>query len=284
VIASGPGTAMTAELKGKVAIVTGATRKRGLGRAIALCLARAGADVVVSGSGAQKPTADLPRDERDSGWRGLPDVVEEIGRLGVRAHGVAVDVTQAPEVQRLMAESLRVMGHIDILVNNAAYPRGNDRVPLDELDDALWRRIIDTNLTGTMLCSKYAARQMQRQGTGGSIVSISSGAAVKAPATFSAYAASKAGVHALNAVLAAELGPSGITANVVAPGFIDTARIDMLREGDRWQRRLDSIPLRRAGTVEEIAELVRYLCGPHARWISGEVFLINGGEVRRAAN
>ena len=85
-------------------------------------------------------------------------------------------------------------------------------------------------------------------------------------------------------MLAAELGPSGITANVVAPGFIDTARIDMLREGDRWQRRLDSIPLRRAGTVEEIAELVRYLCGPHARWISGEVFLINGGEVRRAAN
>jgi 3-oxoacyl-[acyl-carrier protein] reductase len=284
VIVSGPGAAMGAELKGKVAIVTGATRKRGLGRAIALCLARAGADVVVSGSGAQKSAADLPRDERDSGWRGLLDVVEEIGRLGVRAHGVAVDVAQAPEVQRLMAESLRVMGHIDILVNNAAYPRGNDRVPLDELDDALWRKIIDTNLTGTMLCSKYAARQMQRQGTGGSIVSISSGAAVKAPATFSAYAASKAGVHALNAVLAAELGPFGITANVVAPGFIDTARIDMLREGDRWQRRLDSIPLRRAGTVEEIAELVRYLCGPHARWISGEVFLINGGEVRRAAN
>lgn len=275
---------MTEELKGKVAIVTGATRKRGLGRAIALCLARAGADVVVTGSGAQKSAADLPLDERDGGWRGLPDVVEEIRKLGVRAHGVCADVAQTAEVRRLMAESLHVMGRIDILVNNAAYPRGSDRVPLDELDDALWRRIIDTNLTGTMLCSKYAARQMQRQGAGGSIVSISSGAAVKAPATFAAYAASKAGVHALSAVLAAELGPSGITANVVAPGFIDTARIDMLRQGERWQRRLDSIPLRRAGTVEEIAELVRYLCGPHARWISGEVFLINGGEVRRAAN
>lgn len=275
---------MENEFRGKVAIVTGATRKRGLGRAIALCLARAGAAVVVTGNSAQKPAAVLPQDERDSGWRGLPDVVEEIRALGVRAHGIAVDVAQSAEVERLMAETVRVMGRIDILVNNAAYPRGNDRVPLDELDDALWRKIIDTNLTGTMLCSKYAARQMKRQGGGGSIVSISSGAAVKAPATFSAYAASKAGVHALNAVLAAELGPSGITANVVAPGFIDTARIDMLREGDRWQRRLDTIPLRRAGTVGEIAELVRYLCGPHARWISGEVFLINGGEVRRAAN
>lgn len=275
---------MDDELRGKVAIVTGATRKRGLGRAIALCLARAGADVVVTGSSAPKSAAALPQDERDSGWRGLPDVVEEIRALGGRAHGIAADVAQTAQVERLMAETARVMGRIDILVNNAAYPRGNDRVPLDALDDALWRKIIDTNLTGTMLCSKYAARQMQRQGEGGSIVSISSGAAVKAPATFSAYAASKAGVHALNAVLAAELGPSGITANVVAPGFIDTARIDMLREGDRWQRRLDTIPLRRAGSVEEIAQLVRYLCGPHARWISGEVFLINGGEVRRAAN
>jgi 3-oxoacyl-[acyl-carrier protein] reductase len=275
---------MERELAGKVAIVTGATRRRGLGRAIALCLARAGADVVVTGSGAHKAAAELPQDERDGAWRGLPAVVEELRACGVRALGVGVDVTQAAQVEQLMAQAVEVMGRIDILVNNAAYPRGGDRVPLEELDDALWRKIVDVNLTGTMLCCKYAARRMLQQGAGGSIVSISSGAAVKGPATFSAYAASKAGVHALNAVLAAELGPSGITANVVAPGFIDTARIDMLREEGRWEKRLSTIPLRRAGTVEEIAELVRYLCGPHARWISGEVFLVNGGEVRRAAN
>ncbi|MCW5603389.1 MAG: SDR family oxidoreductase [Burkholderiales bacterium] len=277
------GGSMNAELKGKVAVVTGATRRRGLGRAIALRLARAGADVVVTGSGAGKAAADLPRDER-AGWRGLEDVVNEIRGLGVRALGLSADVSQSAEAGRLIDETVRVMGRLDILVNNAAYPRGADRVPLTELDEATWRRIVDVNLTGTMLCCRQAARRMIAQGEGGSIISISSGAAVKAPPTFSAYAASKAGVHALNAVLAAELGQYGITANVVAPGFIDTARIDMLREDGRWQQRLSTIPIRRAGTVAEIAELVGYLCGPHARWISGEVFLINGGEVRRAAN
>jgi NAD(P)-dependent dehydrogenase (short-subunit alcohol dehydrogenase family) len=181
-------------------------------------------------------------------------------------------------------EVARELGGIDLLVNNAAYPRGADRVPLAELDEALWRRIVDVNLTGTMLCCKHVSRHMVRQGRGGSIVSISSGAAIKGEATFSAYAASKAGVHALNAVLAAELGPHGITANVVAPGILDTARIDGLRDDGRWQQRLRANPLGRAGTPQEVAERVRYLCGPHARWISGETILVNGGEVRRAAN
>jgi len=271
------------ELAGKVAIVTGATRKRGLGRAIALCLAQAGADVVVTGSGT-KPAHELPKDEQDSRWRGAIDIAQEIAALGVRSLALDADVTSADDVQRMVAQTVSTLGRIDILVNNATFARGNDRVQLQELDDDLWRRIIDVNLTGTMLCSKYAARQMIAQGEGGSIVSISSGAAVKAQATFSAYSASKAGVHALSATLAAELGPLGITANVIAPGFLDTARIDVLRESGRWEKRLASIPIGRAGTPEEVAQLVRYLCGPHARWISGEVILMNGAEVRRAAN
>jgi len=269
------------ELAGKVAIVTGATRKRGLGRAIALCLARAGADVVVTGS---RAGGSLTADEQQDGWRGLPDVVDEIRALGRRAHGVHVDISKVAEVRNMVEETVAQLGRIDILVNNAAYPRANDRVPVQDLDDDLWRRIVDVNLNGTMLCSKYAARQMLAQGEGGSIVSISSGAALKAPVNFAAYAASKAGVHALTSSLADELGPAGITANVIAPGFLDTARIDMLREPGRWEKRLSTIPIKRPGTPQEVAELVSYLCGPHARWISGEVFLINGGEVRRAAN
>lgn len=271
------------ELGGKIAIVTGATRKRGLGRAIALCLARAGADLVVTGSGL-KPGQDMPGDERASNWRGATDVAKEVKALGVRALAMTVDVTSSAAVQQLVAETVSKLGRVDILVNNATFARGDDRVPLQELDDDVWRRIVDVNLNGTMLCCKYVSRQMIRQGTGGSIVSISSAAAIKAPPTFSAYAASKAGVHALNAVLAAELGPHGITANVIAPGILDTARIDMLREGGRWEKRLSTVPLGRPGTPEEVAELVRYLCGPHTRWISGEVFLMTGGEVRRAAD
>jgi len=270
------------ELSRKVAIVTGATRKRGLGRAIAIALARAGADVVVTGSDRQPP--HRTPDEQKEGWRGLLDVADEISALGVRSHAVFMDVRQPQDVQRMVRETVERLGRVDILVNNATYPRAGDRVPVQELDDELWRTIIDVNLTGTMLCSKYAAKQMIAQGEGGSVVSISSGAALKAPATFAAYAASKAGIHALNSSLADELGPHGITANVVAPGFLDTARIDILRDPARWEKRLSTIPIKRPGTVEEVAELVRYLCGPHARWISGDVFLINGGEVRRAAD
>lgn len=271
------------ELAGKVAIVTGATRKRGLGRAIALCLARAGADIVVTGSGFDRGR-NMPRDELDSGWRGAADVADEAKALGVRALSMAVDATSPAAVQRMVAETVANLGRIDILVNNATFARGDDRVPLQELDDDLWRRIIDVNLTGTMLGCKYVSRQMIAQDSGGSIVSISSAAALKAPPKVAAYAASKGAVHALNAVLAAELGPYGITANVIAPGVLDTARVDVLREGGRWEQRLAPVPIRRAGTPEEVAELVRYLCGPHARWISGEVFLVTGGEVRRAAN
>ncbi len=272
---------MTEELKGKVAVVTGATRKRGLGRAIALALARAGADVAVTGN--SRNPSNLPVDERKDGWRGLPDVVAEIEALGVRAHGVYMDVRKADDVQRMTQEVVSKLGRIDILVNNATYPRAADRVPVQELDDELWRTIIDINLTDTMLCSKYVSRQMIAQGDGGSIVSISSGAALKAPATFSAYAASKAGMHALMSSLADELGQFGITANVIAPGFLDTSRIDTLRDPAKWEQRLSTIPIKRPGTVEEVADLVRYLCGPSARWISGDVLLMTGGEVRRAA-
>lgn len=269
------------ELTGKVAIVTGASRQRGLGRALALCLASAGADIVACA--APNGGARLTADERETGWRGLTSLVEELQALGVRATGIAVDVRSGSEVERLVQAAVASHGHVDILVNNAAYPRGSDRVPLVDLPDEAWRDVLEVNLTGTMLCCKYAARQMIAQGTGGTIVSMSSIAAMSGTATFSAYGASKAGIHALNGSLAAELGPHGICCNVVAPGFLDTARIDTLREAGRWADRLKTIPMGRPGQAEEVAQLVRFLCGPNARWISGEVFVIDGGETRRAA-
>jgi NAD(P)-dependent dehydrogenase (short-subunit alcohol dehydrogenase family) len=269
------------ELKGKVAIVSGATRKRGLGAAIALALARAGANVVVTGSG--RSASSAPEDEVKSGWRGLPDLVAAIEALGVRGHGINADATDAGAVQSMVAETIERFGRIDILINNATYPRAADRVPIVDLDETLWRKVIDVNLTGTMIVSKYVAKQMIAQGQGGSIVSISSIAAMAPRVATAAYAASKAAVHALNASLADELGPHGITCNVIAPGFLDTARIDELRTEGKWEKRLSNIPIKRAGTAEEVAELVRFLCGPQARWISGEAIVIAGGEIRRAA-
>jgi len=183
--------------------------------------------------------------------RGLEDVAQEVATLGVRSHAVFMDVFKPRDVQRMVCETVEKLGRVDILFNNATYPRAV------ELDDNLWKTILDVNLTGSMLCSKYVAKQMVVQGKGGSIISISSGAALKAPATFAAYAASKAGVHALCSSLADELGPHDITTNVIAPRLLDTARIDVLRDPAKCDNRLSTIPIKRAGTVEEVAELVR---------------------------
>jgi 3-oxoacyl-[acyl-carrier protein] reductase len=266
------------ELDGKVALVVGATRKRGLGRAIATALAEGGADVVVTGTG--KPPSEFPEDEQQEGWRGAAEVAEECAALGVRSHDAVLDVTSSEDIQAIVAETVKRMGRIDILINTATFARGNDRVPLQQLDDDLWRRIIDVNLTGTMLCSKYVSRQMIAQGDGGSIVTISSVAGARGGANTAAYATAKGALHIFTGSLAAELGSDGITANVVAPGFIDTARIDELREGDRWERRLRSIPIGRAGEPQEVAETVRHLCGPSTRWLSGQTIYIDGGETR----
>lgn len=207
-------------------------------------------------------------------------MAEECANFGVLSHHCELDVTSSEDIQATVAETVRRMGRIDILVNNATYPRGDDRVPLPDLDDDLWRRIIDVNLTGTMLCSKYVARQMIAQGDGGSIVNISSVVGARGGANTAAYATAKGALHILTGSPAAELGPEGITAKVVAPGFIDTARIDELREGDRWERRLRTIPPRRAGTVREVADTVRHLCGPSTRWLSSQTIYIDGGETR----
>lgn len=273
-----------ADLTGKVAIITGATRKRGLGRAIAIALAKDGADVVPTGTGKPPSMSDdernIPDDELSEGWRGALDVAEECSSFGVRTWAAVLDVTDRDSVQRLVADTVERFGRVDILVNNATYPRGSDRVPLQELDDDIWSRIIDVNLTGTMLCSKYVAARMIQQGDGGSIVSISSIAGRRGSVNTAAYSTSKAAVHVLSGSLAAELGPYGITSNVVAPGFIDTARIDELRDGDRWEKRLRSIPAGRAGTVDETADLVCYLCGPKSRYLSGQTIYVDGAETR----
>ena len=272
------------ELEGKVALITGATRKRGLGRAIALALAEAGADIVVTGTG--KPASGfedeqrIPVDERDSGWRGAADVADECARLGVRTQAMRLDVTNGQEIESVIQGVIAQFGRLDILVNNATYPRGSDRTALHELDEGLWRRVIDVNLTGTMLCSRHAASQMIAQGDGGTIIMISSVAGRRGIPGAGAYATSKGALHLLSGTFAAELGKYGITSNVVAPGFIDTARIDEVRQGNRWEQRLRTIPMGRAGSAEETASLVRYLCGPQARWLSGQTIYIDGGETR----
>jgi 3-oxoacyl-[acyl-carrier protein] reductase len=264
-------------LEGKVAIVTGAGRYNGIGRHIALALAREGAEVAVTGSG--RPPESYPEDEKEMGWRDVESVAEEIREMGRRALPLVVDVTKAEEAQRLAEETRRELGRIDILVNNAAAARGNDRVPVIQLEESEWRKVLEVNLTGTFLVTQAVARAMIEQGEGGRIVNISSVAGREPIATFAAYGTSKAGLIQFTRVLAAELAPHKINVNCVCPGLVDTYRMQDITHGPIRDVVMRSIPLGREGKPEEIGELVAFLCGPDGSYIHGQTINIDGGRV-----
>ena len=264
-------------LEGKVAIVTGAGRYNGIGRHIALALARQGADVAVTGSG-RSPEA-YPEDEKAMGWRDVESVAEEIRELGRRALPLVTDISRADQVQRLVDETRRELGRIDILVNNAAAARGNDRVPVVQLEEAEWRKVIEVNLTGTFLVTKAVANVLIEQGEGGRIVNISSVAGREGIATFAAYGVTKAGIILFTQVLARELSPHGINVNCVCPGLVGTYRMQDITQGPMREAVMRTIPLGREGQPEEIGELVAFLCGPDASYVHGQAINIDGGRV-----
>lgn len=268
------------ELAGKVAIVTGAGRMRSIGRPVAAKLASMGCDIVLTGTG--RSPDRYPEDEQAAGWRDIDSVADEVRAAGRRALPLVSDVRDAAAIDRLMERVQTEFGRVDVLVNNAGAARGGDRVPIVELDEALWRNVIDTNLTGTFLMSRAFARRLLQQDDGGRIVNISSIAGKLHDATNGAYAASKAAIQSLTAVMAAELARAQITVNAVLPGIIDTYRMDDLGRGETWERIVKTrIPLGRAGTGEDIAEMVAFLCSPRAAWITGQSYVVDGGTVRR---
>ncbi len=265
-------------LDGKIAIVTGAGRHNGIGRHIALALARQGADVAVTGSG--RPPDAYPDDEKAMGWRDIDSVADEIRALGRKALPLVIDISKADQVQRLVDETRRELGRIDILVNNAAAARGNDRVPVVQLEEAEWRKVIEVNLTGTFLVTKAVANVLIEQGEGGRIVNISSIAGREGIPTFAAYGTTKAGIILFTRVLAQELAPRGINVNCVCPGLVGTYRMkDIVQQGPIRDAIMRTIPLGREGKPEEIGELVAFLCGPDASYVHGQAINIDGGRV-----
>jgi 3-oxoacyl-[acyl-carrier protein] reductase/meso-butanediol dehydrogenase/(S,S)-butanediol dehydrogenase/diacetyl reductase len=261
---------------GKVAVVTGAGRMRSIGRPIALALARAGCDIVLTGSG--KPASAYPEDERLAGWRDIESVADEVRALGRRALAQVSDVRDAQAVEALAAQVIATFGRVDFVVNNAGSTRGSDRVPATELPLSEWQRVLATNLDGTFYMSRCFARHMAALGRGGAIVNISSIAGRNLMPHTAAYATSKAAIDALGTVLAGELGPRGIRVNSVAPGLIDTSRMDDLPRGEAWERMVQAhIPLGRAGRGEDIAHMVVFLCSEQAGWITGQTFYVDGG-------
>ena len=235
-----------ASLDGKTALVTGASR--GIGKAIALELGRAGANVVLS--------YHTGRDEAEA-------VAAEIGGRAVEA-----DVSDAASAKALVEQA----GELDILVNNAGLTR--DGV-LARMSDDDWRAVIDTNLSSVFYTCRAAARGMMKR-RGGSIVNIASIVGLHGNPGQTNYSASKAGIIGFTKALARELGNRGVRANVVAPGYVDTRLTEVIAE-EMKKLMLANTPLGRFGTPEDVAGAVRFLCSDEAAFITGEVLLVDGG-------
>jgi 3-oxoacyl-[acyl-carrier protein] reductase len=235
-----------ASLEGKTALVTGGSR--GIGRAIALELAHAGASVVV-------------------GYRSGQKEAEEVaGETGGRA--VPADVSNPEEAKRLVQEA----GDVDVLVNNAGVTR--DGV-LARMTDEDWRVVLETNLSATFYTCRAVSRGMMKR-RAGAIVNLSSIVGLHGNWGQSNYAASKAGIIAFTKSLAQELGSRGVRANVVAPGYVKTRLTDAIPE-EAQQQMLSLTPLGRFGDPEDVARAVRFLCSDDAGFITGEVLVVGGG-------
>jgi 3-oxoacyl-[acyl-carrier protein] reductase len=266
------------ELHGKVAIVTGAGRLRGIGRGAAVAFAKLGADVVVTGTG--RDPASFPPDEKEVGWRDIESSAEQVRELGTRALPLIVDVASEDDVQMMVDRTMEEFGRIDILVNNAAYARGPDRVPLLELDPAILQKVLDVKIKGTFLCSKAVARVLIDQGEGGKIVNISSSAGKKGIPRNLPYNAACFAQVGMTQSLAKELAPYKINVNCVCPGAVDTSRVDDVGRGEEWDEMIETkIPLGRAGTDEEVGAIIAYLCTKATSWITGQSINVDGGGV-----
>ena len=244
------------ELMGQVAVVTGAGR--GIGRAVALRLAAAGADV-----------ACVSRTAENAG-----KVAQEVRELGRRAWALGVDVADPARVSDACDSILKDAGRVDVLVNNAGVTRDGLLMRMSEAD---WDVVLDTNLRGAFLTTKAFSRAFARQRSG-RIVNIASVIGLMGNAGQCNYAASKAGLIGFTKSVARELGGRGVTCNAIAPGFIETDMTAVLKEDVRAAV-LGRIPLGGFGKVEDIAEAVLFLAGPGGRYVTGQVIVVDGGMV-----
>jgi 3-oxoacyl-[acyl-carrier protein] reductase len=247
---------LTLQLENQVALITGGAR--GIGREIALLFAQEGADVALF---------DIAEPQ-------LAQTTQELERLGRRAVGLVVDVTSAAAVDEAVSKVLDKLGRLDILINNAGITQDGLLVRMDETQ---WDRVLDINLKGAFLCTRAVSKVMLKARRG-RIVSIASVVGLIGNAGQANYAASKAGIIGLTKTVAKELASRGVTCNAIAPGFIKTELTERLPEEVK-QRLREQIPLGSFGEPIEVAKAALFLVSDAARYITGQVLVVDGGMV-----
>ena len=241
----------------KVALITGASR--GIGRATALELAKAGAKIVINYAG---------------NAAAAQEVLKAIQEMGGQAIAVQANIAVAAEVDELIQKAVEAFGSIDILVNNAGITRDTLLMRMKEAD---WDAVLDTNLKGVFLCTKAVSKLMLKQRSG-RIINMTSVVGLTGNASQANYAAAKAGVVGFTKSMAKELGSRGITVNAVAPGFIATDMTEVLPDSVKEQM-TRTIPLGRPGTPSDVAKAVLFLCSDAAAYITGQTLNVDGGMV-----
>jgi 3-oxoacyl-[acyl-carrier protein] reductase len=243
----------------QTAVITGGSR--GIGAATALMFAQAGANIVVN-----------YLNRKDAAL----EIVETAKRFGVGGLAVQADVSKLAQVKRLIGAAEKKFGGVDILVANAGVWEG---APIDELDEALWDRVVAMNLKSVYACCHVTAQLMKRQKSGKMIL-VSSTAGQRGEANYSCYAATKGAVISFTKSICVELGPFGVNVNCVAPGWVDTDMAAFPLRDKRQRRLIESqIPLGRVASPEDIAGAILFLASDLAQHITGEVLNVNGGSV-----
>jgi 3-oxoacyl-[acyl-carrier protein] reductase len=267
----------------RVALVTGCGKDRGIGAATALALAgRVGAVAVADVADRGAPNLNEQPADMTATWRGLPGLVEQLTARGVKALAVHGDVGVEEDCRAMVDEVLGAFGRVDVLVNNAAAPQAAEFNDIEDITLAAWQRVIDVNLTGTFLMSRAVVPAMRRGGWG-RIVNVSSIAGRSGSPRQSAYSASKAGIIGFTRSVAKDVARDGITVNAVCPGATATSRAQSSARRsasdipEELARRAAAIPVGRLGTAEDVAELVAFLAGDAASFITGQAYSVDGG-------
>ena len=275
------------EFEGKSVLVTGCGRVRGIGRALAVAFARAGADVAATdiAVGGTRNENEEGLEEIRQGWKGLESLAAEVQGLGRRALTLVGDVSRAADAERFVAEALARFGRIDVLVNNAAAPHGADRRLVWEVPEEAWDLVLDVNLKGTFLMSRAVIPHMLSRRSG-RIINMASVSGKRGTPRRGAYTASKFGVIGLTQVLAQELAAHGITVNAICPGSVDTSRREStsrreraLAEGDPGAPVLGLPPTGRVARPDDIARLALFFASEQSDHITGQAWNVDGGAV-----